>query len=52
MSAERWGLLIGVVTIVVVRVVDWYLPKGWHSRWAERHGVKDPKSKEDNNVEQ
>lgn len=46
MSAERWGLVIGLVTIVSIRVVDWFLPKGYHSKWAERHGVKPPKDEE------
>ena len=47
MNAERWGLLIGLVTIVVIRIVDWYLPKGYHSKWAERHGIKADDEDED-----
>jgi len=51
MSAERWGLVIGLVTIVTIRVVDWFLPKGYHSRWAERHGTKNPDTEESDDVD-
>ncbi len=51
MSAERWGLIIGVVTIVVIRIVDWFMPKGYHSRWADRHGIKEPKDEENKDVD-
>ena len=45
MSAERWGLVIGLITIVTIRVVDWFMPKGYHSLWAERHGTKTTRQK-------
>lgn len=51
MSAERWGLVIGLITIVAIRIVDWYLPKGYHSRWAERHGIKSPDSEDKDDVD-
>lgn len=52
MSAERWGLVIGLITIVTIRVVDWFMPKGYHSRWAERHGTKTPDKEENDNVDE
>lgn len=51
MNPERWGLVIGAATIVAIRIIDWFLPKGYHSRWAERHGVKEPDNEEDNDVD-
>lgn len=51
MSTERWGLLIGLATVVVVRIIDWYLPKGYHSRWAERHGIKSAEEEENDDVD-
>ena len=32
---------VGFLTVAGLRVLDWYLPKNWHSRWASRHGEKD-----------
>ena len=52
MSAERWGLVIGLITIVTIRVVDWFMPKGYHSLWAERHGTKTPDKEESDNVDE
>lgn len=47
MTSERWGLLVGFTTIVVLRIMDFYLPKGWHSLWLKRHAFKDDKENED-----
>ena len=41
MSDQTWAILIGFLTVAGLRVLDWYLPKNWHSRWASRHGEKD-----------
>ena len=41
MSDQTWALIIGFLTVAGFRIIDWYLPKGWHSHWAERHGKKE-----------
>lgn len=43
MPDDRWALIIGATTVVVLRVVDWFMPKNFHSRWADRHGVEHKK---------
>ncbi len=54
MGDQGWALLVGVITVVILRIVDWYLPKDYMSKWATEHGVKRRKSDEedeDNNDE-
>lgn len=41
MSDQAWAIVIGFLTIVVLRVIDFYLPKGRISRWAKEHSVKE-----------
>jgi len=38
---QVWALIVGAITVIVLRVVDFYLPKGYHSKWAHTHGVRD-----------
>lgn len=42
-STHDWaafiGVLTGAITTALLRLLDWFLPRGRHSRWAERHGV-------------
>lgn len=33
--------------MIVLRVVDFYLPKGYHSKWAHEHGVRDEAEEEE-----
>ena len=33
--------------MIVLRVVDFYLPKGYHSKWAHTHGVRDETENEE-----
>lgn len=40
MSDQTWAVLIGFMTVVGLRVLDWYLPENWHSKWVEKHGSK------------
>lgn len=40
-SDQTWAILIGFLTVAGLRVLDWYLPKNWHSKWARTHGEKD-----------
>lgn len=41
MSDQTWAILIGFLTVAGLRILDWYLPKNWHSKWARTHGEKD-----------
>ena len=47
MGEQGWALLIGVVTVIVLRIIDWYLPKDFVSKWALEHGVKREKKHDD-----
>lgn len=51
MSDQAWAAAIGALTIITLRVVDYFLPTGRISRWAARHSVdKDHPDEEDENV--
>lgn len=41
MSDQSWAVFIGFVVVAGLRVLDWFLPKGRHSKWAERHSAAD-----------
>ena len=41
MNEQTIAIIIGFLTVVGLRVLDYYLPKGYISKWAKRHGVKD-----------
>lgn len=41
MSDQVWALIVGGITVIVLRIVDFYLPKGYHSKWAHEHGVRE-----------
>lgn len=40
-SDQTWAIIIGFLTVAGLRILDWYLPKNWHSKWANNHGEKD-----------
>lgn len=37
---QAWGVVIGAAAVVILRVVDWFLPRGWVSIWTITHGRK------------
>jgi hypothetical protein len=46
-SDQAWTVVGGIAMMLVVklmeaalRILEWYFPKGHHSVWAEKHGVK------------
>lgn len=47
MSDQSWAALTAFLTIVGLRIVDWFLPKGRMSRWAARHSVPDDEDKDE-----
>lgn len=40
MNDQIWGALAGVAALILLRIADWYLPKGRMSKWARDHSVK------------
>ena len=46
-SDQAWGALVAFCTVVGLRIVDWFLPRGRYSRWAERHSVRAEKRAEE-----
>ncbi len=36
---QKWAAVITIGTIIALRVLDWFMPKGHHSIWAAKHGV-------------
>ena len=42
MPDERWATLIALGTIVVLRVMDTVLPKGYISRWVGKYLMRKP----------
>ena len=47
MSDQTWAVVIGAAVIAALRLLDAFLPKGYHLRLAERWLVK-ADDKEDN----
>jgi len=41
MSDAQWSLLVGAAIVIVTRLVDVFLPKGYMARWARTWLVKD-----------
>lgn len=39
MSDQAWALFGGIVTMLLIRILDWWMPKGRMSRWAQKHSV-------------
>ena len=46
MSNETVGTLIGLAVFVLLRVVDYILPKGRHLRWIDRFTVPNEEDEE------
>lgn len=46
MSDQSWAVLIGFLVVAGLRVLDWFLPKGRHSKWADRMSTRDEDPKE------
>lgn len=40
MSDQAWAVIVGFLTIVSLRIIDFYLPKGRISKWAKTNSVK------------
>lgn len=41
MSESTWAVLAGMVSVIVLRLLDWWLPRGRMSKWAAKHSVPD-----------
>lgn len=38
---DQWiAILAGTGALIALRVLDFFLPKGWVSTWTKRHGEK------------
>jgi hypothetical protein len=44
-SDQSVAVLIGFLVVAGLRVLDWFLPKGRHSKWAEQHSTPDEDEK-------
>lgn len=41
MNDQVWAIIVGAITVIILRIVDFYLPKGYHSKWAHEHAVRE-----------
>lgn len=39
MDDQKWAAIITIATIISLRILDWFMPKGHHSKWTEKHGM-------------
>lgn len=47
-GASTWlPTVIGFLVFGGLRLLDWLMPRGWHSTWAERHGRPNPRAGDD-----
>ena len=42
MPNERWATIIAVSTVIIMRIVDVVLPKGYVSKWVNKYLMKKP----------
>lgn len=40
MSDSQWSLVIGLLVVIVMRVLDSLLPKGYMLKWIQKYFVK------------
>ncbi len=40
MSDQWWALLAGAGTVIALRMLDFFMPKGWVSSWTKRHAER------------
>lgn len=40
MSDQWWALLAGAGTVIALRMLDFFMPKGWVSSWTKRHAQR------------
>lgn len=41
MSDQGWAAFGGVAMVVVLRLLDYYLPRGWVSRGVRKRAIRD-----------
>lgn len=40
-SSDQWvAVLVGGGVVVALRIVDFFMPRGWVSKWTKRHADK------------
>lgn len=39
MSDQTWAVIAGAALVIVMRIIDWFLPRNRISRWASKHSV-------------
>lgn len=39
-SDQWWAVVIGASTMITLRVLDFFMPKGWVSKWTRKHADK------------
>lgn len=44
--SDAWGILAGLATLLVLRVVDYFLPKGWHYKNLEKYASRNNEDEE------
>lgn len=46
--SDQWiAVAVGAATMIVLRILDFYLPKGWVSKWTKAHADQQTKDKTD-----
>lgn len=36
MSEDKWGILLSALMLLILRLIDYTLPRGWHFKWVKR----------------
>ncbi len=40
-SSDQWvAVLVGGGVVIALRIVDFFMPRGWVSKWTKRHADK------------
>lgn len=49
---DQWvAIIVGAATMITLRVLDFYLPKGWVSKWTKKHADQQAKDEDDDKQE-
>lgn len=40
MSDQVWAVVAGALAMVLIRLLDWILPRGHHFKWVRKYGTR------------
>lgn len=47
MKDEYLSIIAGALVVAGLRVMDWFLPKGRMSKWAQKHSIESKPNEDD-----